>query len=182
MQAVERPGALRNQVLAPLGKQAQHLRDAASGSTAARRSLPEAASALARASSPSFLRAFPVDSTRTLAESLGGTSTTDSPAAVNLPARHRPRPPAFSSAQRRSGNRLAQRSRALKPVRFCGKLARSRSSPLASSIAATATDALWGSTPISTFMRAYLRFGRTSVTIVARVGHSDFGLVLPYLF
>jgi hypothetical protein len=28
---------------------------------------------------------------------------------------------------------------------------------------------------MSTFMRAYLRFGRTSVTIVARVGHSDFG-------
>ena len=33
---------------------------------------------------------------------------------------------------------------------------------MASSTAATATDALWGSTPMSTFMRAYLRFGRTS--------------------
>src|SRR5215218_6465002 len=36
--------------------------------------------------------------------------------------------------------------------RSCGKLALSTSSPLASSTAATATDALWGSTPISTFM------------------------------
>ena len=39
----------------------------------------------------------------------------------------------------------------LKPERSCGKLARSRSSLVASSTAATATDALWGSTPISTF-------------------------------
>jgi hypothetical protein len=37
-----------------------------------------------------------------------------------------------------------------------------RSSPVASSSATTANDALWGSTPMSTFMRAYLRFGRTS--------------------
>ena len=83
------------------------------------------AKALARASSPSFLRALPakLESTRTRAESLGGTSTTDSPAAANLPARYRPRPPEFSSAQRRSGNRFAQRSRALKPARFCGKRA-----------------------------------------------------------
>ena len=54
---------------------------------------------------------------------------------------------------------------------------------MASSIAATATDALWGSTPMSTFMRAYLPvFGRTFATIDAREGHSDFGLLLPYLF
>src|SRR5215207_5509985 len=47
--------------------------DAASGSTAASRSLREAASAVARASSPSFLRALPakLESTRTRAESLG---------------------------------------------------------------------------------------------------------------
>jgi hypothetical protein len=38
------------------------------------------------------------ESTRTLAESLGGTSTTDSPEPASLPARCRPRPPAFSSA------------------------------------------------------------------------------------
>ena len=39
------------------------------------------------------MRAFPakLESTLTLAESLGGTSTTDSPAATNLPARCRPR-------------------------------------------------------------------------------------------
>jgi len=61
--------------------------EAASGSTAVSRSLREAASAVARASTPSFLRALPVESTRTRAESLGGTSTTDSPAAANLTAR-----------------------------------------------------------------------------------------------
>ena len=52
---------------------------------------------------------------------------------------------------------------------------------MASSTAATATDALWGSTPMSTFMRAYLRFGRTSATIDAREGHSDF-VPCTYLF
>src|SRR5215207_2660937 len=55
-----------------------------------------------------------------------------------------------------------------------------RSSPLASSTAATATDALWGSTPMSTFMRAHLRFDRTSA-IDAREGHSDF-VPFTYLF
>ncbi len=65
--------------------------DPASGSTAASRSLRQAASAVARAASPSFLRALPVESTRTRAESLGGTSTTDSPAADSLWARCRPR-------------------------------------------------------------------------------------------
>jgi hypothetical protein len=61
--------------------------DAASGSTAAKRSLREAASAVATASTRSFLRAFPLESTLTRAESLGGTSTTDSPAAASLTAR-----------------------------------------------------------------------------------------------
>jgi hypothetical protein len=67
--------------------------EAASGSTATSRSLPEAASAVARASSPSFLRALPakLESTRILAESLGGTSTTDLPEAANLAARCLPR-------------------------------------------------------------------------------------------
>jgi hypothetical protein len=66
--------------------------DAASGSTAARRSLPEAASAVARASRRehrghrSYERCRS-KSTRTRAESLGGTSTTDSPEVANLPAR-----------------------------------------------------------------------------------------------
>jgi len=36
---------------------------------------------------------------------------------------------------------------------------------------------------MSTFMRAYLRFGRTSATTIgSREGQSDFGLVAPYLF
>ena len=61
--------------------------EAASGSTGARRPLREAASAVARASTPSFLRALPVESTRTRAESFGGTSTTDSPEVANLTAR-----------------------------------------------------------------------------------------------
>jgi transposase InsO family protein len=74
-----------------------------SGSTAASRSLREAAKAVARASSPSFLRALPakLESTLTRAENLGGTSTTDSSVTANLTARCRPRPPAFSTAQRR---------------------------------------------------------------------------------
>jgi hypothetical protein len=72
--------------------------DSASGSTTASRPLCEAAKAVARASSSSFLRALPVESTRTRAESFGGTSTTDSPAAASLPARCRPRPLAFSTA------------------------------------------------------------------------------------
>jgi hypothetical protein len=59
----------------------------ASGSTVASRSLHEAANAVARASSQSFLRAVPLESRRTRAESLGGTSTTDSPEAANLTAR-----------------------------------------------------------------------------------------------
>jgi hypothetical protein len=116
--------------------------EAASASTSASRPLREAAKAVASASSPSFLRALPVESTRTRAESLGGTSTTDSPAAASLPARCLPRPPAFSTAQRRSGNRSAQRSRRLMPARSCGKLARSTSSPTTSSTTAMATDAL----------------------------------------
>jgi hypothetical protein len=67
--------------------------------------------------------------------------------------------------------------------RSCGKEARSRSSPLASSSAATANDALWGSTPISTFMSA-----RTSVSVgpppppSARVGHSYYFVPCTHLF
>jgi len=58
------------------------------------------------------------------------------------------------------GEPSRQCSRRLKPARFCGKEARSRSWPLASSIAPTATEPLWGSTPISTFMSA-----RASVSV-----------------
>ena len=51
-------------------------------------------------SSPSFFLALPakLESTLTFAESLGGTSTTHSPAATNLPARCLRRPRAFSIA------------------------------------------------------------------------------------
>jgi hypothetical protein len=74
--------------------------ESASGFTAASLSLREAAKAVARASSPSFLRALPakLQSTLTRAESFGGTSTTASPVAANLPARCLPRPRAFSIA------------------------------------------------------------------------------------
>jgi hypothetical protein len=68
--------------------------DSDSGSITASRSLREAA----MASSPSFLRTLPLQSTHTRAETLGGMSTTDSSAAHNLPARCQPRPPAFSIA------------------------------------------------------------------------------------
>jgi hypothetical protein len=58
------------------------------GSTVASLSLREAArSAVAKASRPSFLRALPLQSTLTRAESLGGTSTTDSPEPASLIAR-----------------------------------------------------------------------------------------------
>jgi hypothetical protein len=98
VQAVERPGTLGHQVNKRLSESRRSTSDAASGSTLGSPSLREAAKAVARASSLSFLRALPVESTRTLAESLGGTSTTHSPAAASLTARCRPRPPAFSTA------------------------------------------------------------------------------------
>jgi hypothetical protein len=87
-----------------------------------------------------------------------------------------PRPPAFSTAQRRSGNRFAQRSRVLKPERFCRKLAHSMSSPT-SSTAATTTLSPYGDRPRSRpsscahtppFRSALCHFG-------VREGHSDFG-------
>ncbi len=131
METVERPGTLGHQVFAPFGKEAQHLRF---GLGIDRRQLLVAPGGQRGGEGiqlSSFLRALPLQSTRTCAESLGGTSTTDSPAAANLPAKCRPRPPAFSTAQRRSGKRFAQRSRALRPARFCGKVARSTGSPVA---------------------------------------------------
>jgi hypothetical protein len=84
----------------------------ASGSTVGSRSLRQAASAVARASSPSFLRVLPLESTRsTRAESLGGTSTTDSPAAANLWEKCLPRdlrrsPPPNDARQTASPNVL----------------------------------------------------------------------------
>lgn len=121
-----------------------------SEATVAKRPLRKAASAAKVASSSPFLRAFPVESTRTRAESLAGTSTTSSPEAASLWAKCRPRPPAFSIAHRRSGKRLAHLSSALSPTRLWGKEVRPSSSPCPSS-AATAFLALWGSTPMTTF-------------------------------
>jgi hypothetical protein len=109
---------------------------------------------VARASSPSFLRALPakLESTRTRAESLGGTSTTDSPAADNLTARCLPRGhwrspppratlakpfrPAFKGPQAGAALREASTLEELADV-FVG---RSDGYP----------EPLWGSTPIKT--------------------------------
>jgi hypothetical protein len=71
VKAVERPGALGHQVNKRLSESRRSVSEGASESTAAIRSLREAASAVARASRPSFLRALPLESTRTRAESLG---------------------------------------------------------------------------------------------------------------
>jgi hypothetical protein len=93
MQAVERSGTLCNQVYKRLSESRRSTSELSSGSTPASLLLREAARAVARASTPSFLRALPakLESTLTLAESFGGTSTTDSPAATSLPARCLPR-------------------------------------------------------------------------------------------
>ncbi len=87
-----------------------------SGWTRVSRSLRRAASAVKVASKRSFLRALPVESTLTFAESLGGTSTTSSPEATSFWARGRPMPVAPSIAQRRCAKRFAQRSSALNPA------------------------------------------------------------------
>src|SRR5215218_4613934 len=133
--------------------------DAASGSTAASLSLREAASAVARASTPSFLRALPakLESTLTLAESLGGTSTTDSPAAANLPARCLPR------GHRRSPPLRAPLCEPSRPA-FEGPKAGTvlRETGALEELASGFVDRsdgypepLWGSTPIKTFMSAH---------------------------
>ena len=122
--------------------------DAASGSTAASRPLREAAGwrgHLPRRSCGHCRSRAPAPALRAWA---GRPPPTRRPQPASPPG-DRPRPLAFSTAQRRSGRRLAQRSRDPRPSRFCGKAARSRSSPVTSSTAATATDALWGSTPMS---------------------------------
>jgi hypothetical protein len=94
VQTVERPGALCDQVNKRLSESRRIASEADSGSTLPRRSLREAASgevasAVASASSSSFLGVSPakLESSRTRAESLGATSTTDSPEPANLPAR-----------------------------------------------------------------------------------------------
>jgi hypothetical protein len=78
VQPVDGLGADRDQVLAPLGEQAQHHR------LILHANLPQptalrAATATDTASSASLLRPWPTDSTRTRAASLAGTSRTWSP-------------------------------------------------------------------------------------------------------
>ena len=145
-----------------------------SGRTRAKRPLRQAASAAKVASSSSFLRPFPTESTLTRAESLGGTSTTSSPEEASLWARVLPRPLAPSTAHRRSGKRLAQCSNTRKPFRSAENSARSSSSPC-SSMTATALVALCGSTPIKTFVSMDLPPSRLLAT-TPRGGHTDFGL------
>jgi len=158
--------------------------EAASGSTAAKRSLREAAKAVAKASSPSFLRALPakLESTLTRAESLGGTSTTHSPAAANLTVRCLPQarqrsPPLRATLAKPFGPALegSQAGAILwEGSTFdelaCGFVDHRDGYPVA----------LWGSTPIKTFMgappfRSGLYHRRTRRTFRLRV-------VLPYLF
>jgi hypothetical protein len=86
---------------------------------------------------------------------------------------------------RRSGNLLAQRSRALNPARSCGKEARSSSSPVASSTAATAN-----ATPCGDRLRSGPSWAPTSVSVgpllLLRRARRTFlllrALLLPYLF
>jgi hypothetical protein len=63
VQAVERSGTLGDQVFERLSERRRSTSEPASGSTAASRSLRQAANAVARASSSSFLRALPLEST-----------------------------------------------------------------------------------------------------------------------
>ena len=65
-------------------------------------------------------------------------------------------------------------------ARLCRKVAHSMSSP-SSSTAARATDALWGSTPISTFMRAHLRVGRISLALACVKDTPTLGCALSHI-
>jgi hypothetical protein len=147
-----------------------------SGRTWARRPLRQAASAVKVASSSSFLRPWPTESTLTRAESFAGTSTTSSPAERSRCERGLPRPLAPSMAHRRSGKRFAHRSNACKPRRFAENSVRSSSS-LCSSNTATALVALCGSTPINTFTLIDL-LPRRHLPSTPRGGHTDFGMKL----
>jgi hypothetical protein len=97
----------------------------------------------------SFLLMSPVASSRTRAASLGGTSSTRSPADSSCWASRWPTPPAPSTAQVRSGHACAHAS----SRSACAAQARTRSWPSGSSaglIATAVCEALCGSTPIIT--------------------------------
>jgi hypothetical protein len=157
--------------------------DAASGSTAARHSLHEAANAVARASRLSFLRALPakLESTRTrklgrhVNHELAGRC--QPPRQVTTePAGDLHRPTALGEP---SGPAL-ERPQACAVLREASTL--EELAATASSIAATATDALWGST------RSRPSCARTSVSVGPLCHHwrarRTFRLraVLPHLF
>jgi hypothetical protein len=151
--------------------------DSASGSTAASRSLRQAANAVTRASSSSFFRALPA--LRAPALELKAWTAHPPPIRRLLPTsgpgtdRDRQRSPPPNDARQTVSPSVRGLSQ---PTRFCGKLARSTSSTATSSPAATATDALWGSTPIKTFSCARTSvFGWISATTGVREGHADFG-------
>jgi hypothetical protein len=149
---LERPSlTLGHQVFASLGKKAQSTSELASGSTAASRSLRQAASVRWRGRP--VHRSCGCCQPRALAsalKALGGTSTTDSPAADNLWARCRPRPPAFSpppnDARKTVSLRAFEGSQAGAVLQEGSTL-----NELAGDFVhrcTTATEALWGSTPI----------------------------------
>jgi hypothetical protein len=158
--------------------------ESASGSTTASRSLRQAASAVARASSSPFLRALPLESTRTRAESLDGTSTTDSPSAL---------PTSLPGVGR--GRQRSPPPRATLGEPFCPAFEDPQAGAVlreASTLDELASDFVHHCDGESRFVgidpnedlhaHANLRFGRIS-TIVGREGHADFGLcsLIPLL-
>jgi hypothetical protein len=109
MQLVDQPGALRDQVVATLIEQRQQrrhflgldeLRVSGERSDTGRRGRVDDV----------VLRLPPRESSRTRAVAVEGTSSTRSPRAISHCARWRPRPRAFSTAQRRDSKACAQRS------------------------------------------------------------------------
>ena len=160
MEAVQRPGALGHQIFSSLGKQAQRL--GCGLGIYCRQPF------VARGGQRGCYGIDPIVLAGVASESR------DAPAPKAWAVRPPPtrlRPPALpldaDRDHRRSPSLRATLGEALSPV-FEGsqtgavlrEIARSTSSPKVSSIAAMATDALWGSTPMSTFMRA-----RTSVSV-----------------
>ena len=108
-----------------------------------------AATATDRASLGSFLFVSPASSSRTRAASLGGTSTTYSPAATSCWASRCPSPAAPSTAQARPGHDCAHAT----SCSACDGQARTRILPKGHSPALIATavcEPLCGSTPIIT--------------------------------
>src|SRR5215207_3192992 len=183
VQAVERPGTLGHQVLAPLVKQAQHLR----GGLGIDRRQP----LVARGGQGGSEGVEPVV--------LAGVAAREHPHPRRKLRRHvhhgfagRCQPPCQVPTEAAGVlHRPTTLGEPFRPAlegpqafsRFCRKLARSTSSPTASSTTATATDALWGSTPIKTFMSARTSvFGRTSLPWARAKDIPTSGRALSYLF